>query len=268
MPATPAKEAAMGASSISPAVVVGIDGSRPALCAAAWAVPEAVFRDLPLRLIYVIEPATGAVDPQTRFEMARSALAEAQSVVVAADQQVDVEFEILEGKTMTRLCEASSSAVMVCIGAGERPARSDGFTAPALIAAAICPVAVIRCWTSPVNPPAVDHVVAEADNGVVLRCAFEEARLRVAPLRILARTLPDDRDRRGRVQLDRRVARWARLYPDVVVETVEVAVGARRYCPDAQRPNQLMVTQNFGRSEIADAHRAGFSVIAVRPNLA
>lgn len=254
----------MGASSTSPAVVVGIDGSRPALCAAAWAVPEAVLRDLPLRLVYVIEPLTGAIEPQTRFETARSALAEAQSVVVAAGGQVDIEVEILEGKTMTRLCEASRSAVMLCIGVGERPARSDGFTAPALLAAALCPVAVIRCPTVPANQLSVDHIVAEADNGGVLRCAFEEARLRVAPLRILAPTRPDDRNRLGRGQLDRRVARWARLYPDVVVETVEVAVGARRYCPDTQGPNQLMVTQNFGRSEMADAHSAGFSVIAVR----
>ena len=36
----------------SPAVVVGIDGSRSAVGAALWAVDEAVSRDIPLRLVY------------------------------------------------------------------------------------------------------------------------------------------------------------------------------------------------------------------------
>lgn len=39
-----------------PSVVVGIDGSRPALDAALWAVDEAVSRDIPLRLVYAIDP--------------------------------------------------------------------------------------------------------------------------------------------------------------------------------------------------------------------
>lgn len=39
------------------AVVVGIDGSRAATHAALWAVDEAVNRDIPLRLVYVIDPS-------------------------------------------------------------------------------------------------------------------------------------------------------------------------------------------------------------------
>ena len=38
-------------------VVVGIDGSRAAVGAALWAVDEAVSRDIPLRLVYAIEPS-------------------------------------------------------------------------------------------------------------------------------------------------------------------------------------------------------------------
>ena len=41
----------------SRSVVVGIDGSRSALDAALWAVDEAVSRDIPLRLVYAIDPA-------------------------------------------------------------------------------------------------------------------------------------------------------------------------------------------------------------------
>ncbi len=48
-----------------PSVVVGIDGSRSALDAALWAVDEAVSRDIPLRLVYAVDPddSSGA-DPQ------------------------------------------------------------------------------------------------------------------------------------------------------------------------------------------------------------
>ena len=41
-----------------PTVVVGIDGSRSAVDAALWAVDEAVSRDIPLRLVYAIDPNT------------------------------------------------------------------------------------------------------------------------------------------------------------------------------------------------------------------
>jgi hypothetical protein len=39
-----------------PAVVVGVDGSRAAVRAALWAVDEAVSRDIPLRLVYALDP--------------------------------------------------------------------------------------------------------------------------------------------------------------------------------------------------------------------
>ena len=42
----------------APSVVVGIDGSRSALDAALWAADEAVSRDVPLRLVYAIDPDT------------------------------------------------------------------------------------------------------------------------------------------------------------------------------------------------------------------
>ena len=53
--------------SSSPAVVVGIDGSRTAVDAALWAVDEVVSRDIPLRLVYTIDPnSTSGTDPRTQ----------------------------------------------------------------------------------------------------------------------------------------------------------------------------------------------------------
>ena len=43
-------------SSSSPAVVVGIDGSRSAVAAALWAVDEGGSRDIPLRLVCAVDP--------------------------------------------------------------------------------------------------------------------------------------------------------------------------------------------------------------------
>ncbi|HEY1439670.1 MAG TPA: universal stress protein [Mycobacterium sp.] len=46
-------------------IVVGIDGSRAAIHAALWAVDEAVSRDIPLRLLYAIEPDELSKPPRT-----------------------------------------------------------------------------------------------------------------------------------------------------------------------------------------------------------
>ena len=51
----------------SPAVVVGINGSPTAVDAALWAVDEAVSRDIPLRLVYAIDPDNpSGTDPRTQ----------------------------------------------------------------------------------------------------------------------------------------------------------------------------------------------------------
>jgi nucleotide-binding universal stress UspA family protein len=55
----------------APTVVVGVDGSKAAIDAARWAVHEAVRRDIPLRLVYVIEPAH--CSPATAYNGAHNA---------------------------------------------------------------------------------------------------------------------------------------------------------------------------------------------------
>ncbi|PRC50563.1 universal stress protein, partial [Mycobacterium sp. ITM-2017-0098] len=48
----------------APCVVVGIDGSPAAVDAALWAVDQAIDRDVPLRLVYVVDSDEHAeVDP-------------------------------------------------------------------------------------------------------------------------------------------------------------------------------------------------------------
>lgn len=118
--------------------------------------------------------------------------------------------------------QESRSAAMLCVGSvGLDHVRGRrGSVAATLAGSALCPVAVIH--PSPAEPATtsqVSAVVAEVDNGVVLRHAFEEARLRGVPLRAVAvhaAETPDDVEQGSRlahVHLSRRLAHWTRLYP-------------------------------------------------------
>ena len=60
--------------STPPSVVVGIDGSRSALDAALWAVNEAVSRDIPLRLVYAIDPDTDLAEASRYLEATANTL--------------------------------------------------------------------------------------------------------------------------------------------------------------------------------------------------
>lgn len=188
------------------AVVVGIDGSRAATHAALWAVDEAVNRDIPLRLVYVIDPSQlSAAGEGGGQSAARAALHDASRKVEATGQPVKIETEVLCGRPLTKLMQESRSAAMLCVGSvGLDHVRGRrGSVAATLAGSALCPVAVIH--PSPAEPATtsqVSAVVAEVDNGVVLRHAFEEARLRGVPLRAVAvhaAETPDDVEQGSRL---------------------------------------------------------------------
>lgn len=99
------------------AVVVGIDGSRAATHAALWAVDEAVNRDIPLRLVYVIDPSQlSAAGEGGGQSAARAALHDASRKVEATGQPVKIETEVLCGRPLTKLMQESRSAAMLCVG--------------------------------------------------------------------------------------------------------------------------------------------------------
>ena len=225
-------------------IVVGIDGSQAAIRAALWAVDEAVSRDAPLRLLYATEQA----DTQEREPpAAEAAIRQAIKAIRAAGKPVKIETEVARGPAIGSLISVSASAAMVCVGAVGlrhfRPGRV-GSTAAALAISARCPVAIIRSRDDHLHPPA-DGIVVELDgspdNGVLLGAAAEEARLRNAAIRaiICRRTAPEDDgpatirpaegDRRALADLDRRLARWKRRYPDLRVESVAVHGGLLEY---------------------------------------
>lgn len=258
-------------------VVVGVDGSQAANQAALWAVDEAVSRDIPLRLVYVIDATdlSSAGPDHSYLASARVALYDTQRTVEAAGQPVKIESEILWGEPLAKLKEQSRWATMICIGPiGKTHAcHGDGSVARALPGLARCPVVVVRQPLGGLASPDAGSIVVEAENDVVLQHAFEEANLRRAPLRAIAlwhAESPDDivdGKRLAQAQLGRRITRWRRIYPDVTVEAVAVHGDVCTYLAALGESVQLLVTGVGGqRRHLGTQERVKCSVLTVRGN--
>ncbi|CAM2803873.1 universal stress protein [Mycobacterium intermedium] len=258
----------------APSVVVGIDGSKAAVQAALWAVDEAVSRDIPLRLVYVINAIELSGEPgsdDARMAGARLALHDASRAVAATGKPVKIETEILRGKPLNKLLHESANAAMICVGSMglNHARRGQGSVAATLAGAALCPVAVIHRDPKFGATPEVSAVVAEVDNGAVLRYAFAEARLRGVPLRAISvhpAEAPDDVGAHRTVEqphLSRRLARWTRLYPDVQVESEVVHGHACRYMAHHAKTGELLVTDAHA-AQVCSVYNAGCSVLTVR----
>jgi len=246
----------------TPSIVVGVDGSRGAVRAAVWAIDEALSRDIPLRLVYSIEPhdsePADAQESERRLASAELAVRYAASAVEDTDRPVKIESEIIEGKPTATLVEASRSAAMICVGAvGLKHFDHNriGSTAISLVSSAHCPVAIVR-GSDRNTPNEPGWVVVELDespdSAAVLQCGVEEARLRGAPLRVLGSwqsrytDVHDthavaDGNRMVRAQLDRRIARWKHNYPDLDVRPVAIHGSVLNYLAKHSDAIQLVV---------------------------
>jgi nucleotide-binding universal stress UspA family protein len=232
-------------------IVVGIDGSRSAVRAALWAIDEAVSRDIPLHLVAV------ANSPAERAE-AELAVRAAATAVDATDRPVDLDTHVLDGEPAPILLKHSGAAAMVCVGAvGRRHFDRNrvGSTTGALVAAAHCPIAVVRGGDGSATEPG-GWVVVELDetpdSAAVLQFGVAEARLRNAPLRVLGAwqsrytDVHDshavaDGNRLVRSQLDRRLSQWRHLYPDLDAKPVAIHGSALNYLSKHAGEIQLVV---------------------------
>jgi nucleotide-binding universal stress UspA family protein len=245
----------------SPAVVVGIDGSRAGISAALWAIDEAVDRDLPLRLVCAIEPRElgrfdadfGAHD----FAAAEIAVREAVMAIESVDKPVKIEVEIVQGRPVAALLSASYSAVMICVGAlgiNRAAGKRLGSTPAGLAVHAHCPLAIVRQRGPHQSAPA--WVVTEFDNTpdstLVLDHAVAEARLRNAPLRVLTTWRPNftdvhdthasaDGSRLAKANLERSLARWRRIHPDLDIGAVALSGSCLNYLARNADSIQLLV---------------------------
>ncbi len=277
----------------SPSLVVGIDGSRSALDAALWAVDEAVCRDIPLHLVYAIDPkACVGADTEDRarhLAAAEVALRYAFIVVESTNKPVKIEAEILQGRPTHVLLELSQhAAAMLCLGSvGLGHSRGDpiGSTAAALASAAQCPVAVVRGHDPARNGWVVAEIGQSPTTDGVLRHAFDEARLRRAALRVVTtwqslyvdihdNHAAADRKMLAKTRLDRYLAKWERMYPDVEMHAVAVHGNTQDYLSKNGDSIQLLVVgreradgirELVGPPGYAALHHANCSVLICEP---
>ena len=260
----------------SSAVVVGIDGSQWAVNAALWAIDEAVSRDVPLRLLYVVEPrGHGDIDPEQEARDLACAEVSVRRTLVAvesAEKPVKIEWEVLQGQPARVLLNAARSADLLCMGSlGIAHATGSrlGSTAATLASSALCPVAIVRSggqhWSA--RPR---HVVVEIDESPdsvnVLDAGINEARLRGAPLTVLApsHTKPTDvhehiPNENARARLDKRLERHRLTNPDIEFNPVTVNGSTMNYLEHHADSVQLLVIGRHrgpGLGEIVGTARA------------
>ena len=223
-------------------IVVGIDGSRAAERAALWALDEAISRELPLRLV-------AATEPGQESGRAESAVHAAAAAVKATGRPVTIDTEIAADEPAPALLTASRAAAMLCVGTIglKHFEHRVGSTVAALVAAAHCPVAVIRGENR--DGSIVVELDETPDSAAVLQTAVEEARLRKAPLRVLGTWQSTDSEgydaeegnRLVRSQLDRRLETWRNRYPDLDVAPVAVRGSGLEYLAAHAAATQLVV---------------------------
>jgi nucleotide-binding universal stress UspA family protein len=251
-----------GPNSSFQSVVVGIDGSRSAAKAVLWAVDEAVDRDIPLRLVYAIdasEPDPGV--PGADLGFAENAVRDAVVAIEAAHKPVKIEAEIVPDRPIAALLVESRSAAMVCVGStGLKHAVHGriGSTASTLAATAHCPVAVVPLSTLSIPAGCVLAVLGESpSSSSVLELAVAEARLRGAPLRVLAEWRQQASGMHvldkaaASARLERYLATWRRNHPSVDIQSVNrqgSVVNYLEYLARNAEPVQLV---------IVDPRRAG-----------
>lgn len=255
-------------------VVVGIDGSQAAIEAAQWAVDEAADRDIPLRLVYVIDERSS--DTSIKLQYAESALRAATRAVEARATPVGIETSISYGAVDEALAEESKAAVMICVGSvgiGRVAWTLLGSTAANLVESAHCPVAIIRRHHNTGRSPRAPIAVAvenSADGDSAVGLAMHEASLRHAPLLAVGVWSAELGDF-GYDELDRRMERWRNRYIGVPVHVVVARDGFCDHLAQTGDPVALAVIATDGRNA-ADlvgpvaagiVHHARCSVLAV-----
>ena len=257
----------MSGSQAQPTVVVGVDSSAAAMHAAVWAVDEAVSRDIPLRLVHILEGRdSDPVKAAEKLADAEAAIRRVIKAVEATDKPVKLETEIFRGRAAGTLIRLSRQAAMVCLGAvGSNQLQHGpiGSTAAAVAGAAHCAVAIIHGTTPPARAQANLILVAtdeSPDDGVLLGAAVREAALRGAPLRVITCWQPPrsdpgtttEGDRRIRAQLTRRLARWRRIYPDVQVEPIAVHGDLFEYVATHAAQLQMLIVSARGPGHVRE----------------
>jgi nucleotide-binding universal stress UspA family protein len=218
-----------GAGRTGPDVVVGVDGTDTALRAVVWAAAEARVRRSPLRIVHAAPYAT---DP-AGLRRASAILSRAYTVVRQREPGVEAHTARLDGPPAQALAHAAGGAQLLVVGmlSGHVGDELVGSLAPAVVAAAVCPVTVVRSRRGADEHGS--HTVVVGVQGVVpdgpaLDEAFADADRHGCLLTVLHAGPDPDHDGRGAgltAALQEALAPWRERHPAVRVE-VRIAPGS------------------------------------------
>lgn len=282
-------------------ILVGIDGSGPALAAVRWAAHEARRRQVGLRIVTVSIWAEGDLEDLRTDQMSavgnlRPALAQLDCAVSLArriEPGVVVEAAMLHGLACDRLTEESAAATLVVLGdrgVGGFAGAWLGSVAGAVVARARCPVVIVR------NLEQAEHhgdgpIVVGVDDSVASRAALDYAfaaaedhqtslvvvhaydrMLDAAPFPMVNLSAVQAQEEQ---LLARRLAEWSPRYPAVRVEPVVERERAATLLTHQTKRARLLVVGTHGRGSLvgdllgsvsqAVLHRAECPVVVVPP---
>ena len=265
------------------AIVVGADGSIPAVRAVRWAAVEAAQRNLSLHLMFAFDATFGIYGgglplPQSLFDeierYAQGRLAEAAGVAHEVNAGLMITTSWSQQPPIPVLLEAGKTARMIVLGStgvGGFVGMLAGATTVAVAGHAKCPVVVVRARPDesvPSEGPVVVGVDGSRASERAVAAAFDEAAWRDVPL--VAVHSWSDADYVSALQMEdvlkqhvlieqesaheeqRRVlaeslAGWREKYPDVRVDRVVVKDRPRRHLLDWTTKAQLVVVGSRGR---------------------
>jgi nucleotide-binding universal stress UspA family protein len=168
-------------------IVVGVDGSQPALAATRWASEEATRRHAPLQLWHAARWPEGhhladtPVPDQSEREFLTAAhrrLDEALAVARDSEDTIDATMEIRAQSPVDMLVEASASARLVVLGSrglGGFKGLLLGSTAIGVTARAFGPVVVVREHQTSQTGPVVVGLDNSATDDAILVFGFDAA---------------------------------------------------------------------------------------------
>ncbi|WP_225728997.1 MULTISPECIES: universal stress protein [unclassified Nocardia] len=260
--------------SINPPVLVGSDGSDPALAAVRWAAGEAVMHRAPLTILHCIgapiDFGPGIAFSRFDYEVYRQAgiAALEQSRAAAAEAirsagELEITTELLEAPPIPVLRDRSKDARLLVVGTqglGAFRRALLGSVSTALARHAECPVAIVP--ESPKYDTRDQRVVVGVDGSAcsarAIEIAFDEAAFRGAALTaVLAWTefppyIPrEDMRQEAEAILAESLAGYGERYPEVAVRRMVAADRPAKVLLELGSGAQLVVVGSHGRGGFA-----------------
>ncbi|WP_028927871.1 universal stress protein [Pseudonocardia acaciae] len=283
-------------------VVVGVDGSEPAMAAVRWAAGEAARRGLPVRLVAAFgwpdiqPPGETILTTDYRAELLREAREHLSAAADVAEQTAPgllVEQQVVTGYPAAVLRAEAEHAELLVLGhrgTGGVVGLFLGSVAVSTAAHAGCPVVVVRSPDAARRSPELPVVVGVDGSShaeAAIAFAYQAASTRGVPL-VAVHTWTDllfepsvgplldweAIEARERRILDERLAGWSEKYPDVTVRRVVTSSAPAPILLEQAANAQLVVVGSRGRGNLAGVllgsvshallHRAPCPVAVVR----